>query len=166
MSPKQSRPSEQQSLAAEVIEPADQPFVDAARALLKADFLFSNHPQRPYFAYDLTTAQVDVLAALARAEGASLNCSEIAEKTLITKGGITGIVDRLEARGFVRRVHSREDRRSVEIQLSAKGIEFFRKVYPQLARHNRTLFEKAFSRAQVKDFNDLLTQLIRTLENG
>jgi MarR family transcriptional regulator, 2-MHQ and catechol-resistance regulon repressor len=164
MSPKQSRLSEQPSLAAQVAEPAEQPFVDAGRALLKAGFLFANHRERPYFAFDLTLAQLDVLVTLAQAEGASLNCSEIAEKTLITKGGITGILDRLEARGMVRRVHSREDRRSVLIQLSAKGVEIFRKLYPELQRHNRTLLEKAFSRAQTKDFSTLLNQLIRTLE--
>jgi hypothetical protein len=77
------------SLEAQMMEPADQPFIDAARALLKAEFLFANHPQRPYLAYDLTLAQMDVLIALARAEDASLSCSEIAERTLITKGGIT-----------------------------------------------------------------------------
>ena len=65
---------------------------------------------------------MDVLIALARAEDASLSCSEIAERTLITKGGITGILDRLEARGLVKRIPSRDDRRSVLIRLSAKGL--------------------------------------------
>jgi MarR family 2-MHQ and catechol resistance regulon transcriptional repressor len=152
------------SLAEQVTEVADQPFSEAARGLLRAGFLFSNHKERPFLAYDLNLAQMDVLFALARAERNSLNCSEIAEKTLITKGGITGILDRLEARGLVKRIHSQEDRRSVLIQLTSRGVEFFRRVYPELGRHNRTLFEKAFSRAQLKEFNELLGQLIRTLE--
>lgn len=165
MVPKQSRTSEHSSLAAQMTAPAEQRFIEAGRGLLKAGFLFADHPERPYLAYDLNLAQVDVLVALARAEGASLNCSEIAEKTLITKGGITGILDRLETRGLLMRVHSREDRRSILIQLTPKGMELFRKLYPELARHNRSLFEKAFTRAQTKHFNDLLAQLIRTLEN-
>ena len=164
MPPKQSSRSEALSLAAQVTEPGEQPFIDAGRALLKAGFLLANHPKRPYFAHDLTVAQLDVLVTLANAEGACLNCSEIAAHTLITKGGITGILDRLEARGLIKRIHSREDRRSVLIQLSAKGIELFRKLYPELQRHNRSLFEKAFTRAQTKDFSELLGQLIRTLE--
>src|SRR5258708_2672818 len=164
MPPKQtSRP--EPSLAARMTEPAEQPFIDAGRALLKSSFLLANHPERPYFAHDLTLAQLDVLVTRPQAEGASLNCSEIAAHTLITKGGITGILDRLEARGLVRRVHSREDRRSVLIQLSAKGIDLFRKLYPELQRHNRTLLEKGFTRAQVKNFTDLLNQLNRSLEN-
>jgi DNA-binding MarR family transcriptional regulator len=165
MSPKQPKPSDSPLLAEQVTEATDEPFIEGGRALLKASFLFANHRERPYLAYDLNVAQIDVLSALARSQNNSLNCSDIAERTLITKGGITGILDRLEARGLVKRIHSREDRRSVLIQLTAKGIEFFRKIYPQIGRHNHALFEKAFTRAETKDFNDLLARLIRTLEN-
>jgi DNA-binding MarR family transcriptional regulator len=152
------------SLTDQVNEFGDLPFNEAGRNLLRAGFLFSNHKERPFLAYDLNLAQVDVLFALARADGNSLNCSEIAEKTLITKGGITGIIDRLEARGLVKRIHSQEDRRSVLIQMTTKGVEFFSKVYPEVGRHNQGLFEKAFSRSQLREFNELLAQLIQTLE--
>ena len=164
MPSKRSNRAKPLSLAAQATDPTEQPFVDAGRALLKASFLFANHRDRPYFAYDLSLAQVDVLVTLAQAEDSRLNCSDIAEKTLITKGGITGILDRLEARRLVKRIHSLEDRRSVLIQLSKKGIEFFRKLYPELQRHNRILLEEAFTRAQTRDFSELLNQLIRSLE--
>jgi DNA-binding MarR family transcriptional regulator len=161
-----SNRAEPLTLAAQVTDPAEQPFVDAGRALLKASFLLANHRERPYFAYDLSLAQLDVLVTLAQAEDSRLNCSEIAEKTLITKGGITGILDRLEARGLVKRIHSREDRRSVLVQLSRKGIEFFRKLYPELQHHNRILLEKAFTRTRMREFRELLNQLISSLEKG
>jgi MarR family transcriptional regulator, 2-MHQ and catechol-resistance regulon repressor len=164
MMPKASRPSEQPSLAAQVAPPTDQLYIEVARALIKASFLFSYHPERAYQAYDLNLAQVDVLTVLANAGEANLTCSEIAEKTLITKGGITGILDRLEARGFIKRTPSRDDRRSVLVRLSAKGIEFFRKFYPELARNNRALFEKAFRPEQLKEFDKLLNLLVRSLE--
>jgi DNA-binding MarR family transcriptional regulator len=143
---------------------ADQPFVDAARALIKAAFLFANHTGRPYAAYDLTLAQMDVLSVLARADDASLNCSEIAERTLITKGGITGLLDRLEARGLVKRMPSRDDRRSVLVRLSAKGLELYSRLYPEMVRCNRSLFERAFKPEQLKELNGLLELLIRSLE--
>jgi MarR family 2-MHQ and catechol resistance regulon transcriptional repressor len=164
MTPKTSSPSERSSLAAQVVEPAGQFYRELGRALIRANFLFSYHPERTYQAYDLYLAQVDVLTVLADAGEASLTCSEIAEKTLITKGGITGILDRLEARGFIKRMPSRDDRRSVLVRLSAKGAEFFRKFYPELAHHNRTLFEKAFRPDQLKEFSKLLNVLIRSLE--
>jgi MarR family transcriptional regulator, 2-MHQ and catechol-resistance regulon repressor len=164
MTPKPSSPAQQPSLVTQVTEPADQPYIDAARALLRASFLFGNDPERPFNAYGLSLAQVDVLGTLARAENASLNCSEIAERTLITKGGITGILDRLEARGLVKRVPSQDDRRSVLIRLSTKGVDFCRKFYPELARSGRQTFEKAFRPEQMREFSKLLAQLVRSLE--
>jgi MarR family 2-MHQ and catechol resistance regulon transcriptional repressor len=164
MPPQPLNPSSQLSLEAQVTQPADQPVIDLARSLVKAGFLFVNRPGLPYHAYDLTVAQLDVLGALARAEGATLSCSEIAERTLITKGGITGILDRLEARGLVKRIPSRDDRRSVLVRLSAKGVELFRKLYPEVVRCNRSLFEKAFRPDQMKEFTKLLALLIRNLD--
>jgi MarR family transcriptional regulator, 2-MHQ and catechol-resistance regulon repressor len=161
---KQSDTSSQLSLAAQMTEPADQLFIDAARALVKAAFLFVNRCERPYQAYDLTLAQTDVLSALAHTEGASLCCSEIAERTLITKGGITWLLDRLEARGLVKRMPSRDDRRSVLVRLSAKGVELFRKIYPEGVRCNRAALEKAFKPEQIKELSGLLELLIRSLE--
>jgi MarR family 2-MHQ and catechol resistance regulon transcriptional repressor len=164
MPSQQFNPSRQLSLEAQMTQPADQPFIDAARALVKAAFLFVSRPGRPYDAYDLTVAQMDVIGALAKAEGASLSCSEIAERTLITKGGITGLLDRLEARALVKRIPSRDDRRSVQVRLSAKGVELFRKLYPELVRGNKSLLEKAFKPDQMKEFSRLLALLIRNLE--
>jgi MarR family transcriptional regulator, 2-MHQ and catechol-resistance regulon repressor len=167
MTPMPAKPSietEPRSLVEQVTPPADRPFIDLSRALLRASFLFSVHPDRAYHAFDLTLAQVDVLMALGNADDASLTCSEIAEKTLITKGGITGILDRLEARGLVKRINSRDDRRSVMVRLSAKGIELFRKLCPALARGNREIFEKVFEPAQHKEFGKLLHLLIEGLE--
>jgi DNA-binding MarR family transcriptional regulator len=165
MPPKQSKTSGP-SLADQVTEIADQPFNEAAGGLLRAGFLFSNHKERPFLAYDLNLAKVDVLFALARADGNSLNCSEVAEKTLITKGGITGIIDRLEARGLVKRIHSQEDRHSVLIQLTAREVEFGRKIYPELEGITVRGSKRRLAARRSKEFNELLAQLIRTLESG
>ena len=165
MSPRTSRARAlSSSLALLLIPPADRPFVDLARAFVKGAFLFSSHPERAYQAYGLSLAQLDVLVVLANAGDPGLTCSDIAGKTLITKGGITGILNRLEARGLVRRAPSRDDRRSVLVRLSAKGMEFFRKLYPEMARHSRASFERVFRPKQVKEFAKLLDLLIRDLE--
>jgi MarR family transcriptional regulator, 2-MHQ and catechol-resistance regulon repressor len=155
---------EPQSLTALLAQLEDLPFVDAARALVMAGFLLSNRPGAPYHTYGLNLAQADVLVAIARAEESALKCSEIAERTLITKGGITKILDRLEARGLIRRVPSREDRRSISVRLSTKGVELCRKFLPEIARGAREIFEKAFRPQQMKQFKNLLALLLRSLE--
>jgi MarR family transcriptional regulator, 2-MHQ and catechol-resistance regulon repressor len=152
------------SLAEQPAPLKDLPFADASRALVKAGFLLSNRPQAPYHAYRLSLAEADVLTTIARAKEGQLNCSVIAERTLITKGGITKVLDRLEARGLVKRVPSRDDRRSITVQLSPKGVEFWRRFYPEVARNARELFQKAFRPQQMKQFTRLLALLIRSLE--
>ena len=164
MPTRQASPLRPPSLAEQVTDATDQPFVDLARALLKAGFLFVNQTERPYQSYDLTLAQMDVLSTLARTDGESISCSEIAERTLITKGGITGILDRLEARGLVKRSPSSNDRRSVLVRLSGKGVELFRKLYPELARSNRSILERAFKRDQMRELSQLLEVLIHSIE--
>jgi MarR family transcriptional regulator, 2-MHQ and catechol-resistance regulon repressor len=166
MPQKESGPSARPPLVEQVVEPADRPFTDTARALLRAGFLLVNHPLRPNRAYDLTVAQIDVMRTLAGAEAEGLTCSEVADRTLITKGGITGILDRLEARGLIKRIPSRDDRRSVLVRLSAKGVELYRKFYPELARSNRYLLERAFKPEQMKELSRLLERLNRSLETS
>lgn len=142
----------------------EMPFADVTRVLVKAGFLISNRPGAPYHKYRLSLAEADVLSTIARAPEGQLNCSEIAEKTVITKSGITKILDRLEARGLVKRVPSRDDRRSISIQLTAKGVEFWRRFYPEIARSAQEVFEKAFRPEQMKQFSKLLALLLRSLE--
>lgn len=81
--------------------------------------------------FGLTPSQFDIIATLGNTPGMSFG--ELGEKTLITKGTLTGVVDRLEAKGLVRRITSEEDRRSTIVQLTATGIrEFERTFYPHV----------------------------------
>jgi DNA-binding MarR family transcriptional regulator len=148
-------------------EPAqleDAFFADTTRALVKVAFIISNRPNAPYRAYGLSLAEADVLVTVPRAKNGQLTCSEIAEKTLITKGGITKVLDRLEAKGLVKRVLSRDDRRIISIELSAKGVQFWRKFSPEVARGAREVFEGAFGREEMKRFAKLLALLLSSLE--
>jgi len=69
----------------------------------------------------LTPAQFDVLATLGNTAG--MSCRELGERTLITKGTLTGVLDRLAARRLIRRSPSDQDRRSVFVQLTPAGAQ-------------------------------------------
>ena len=69
---------------------------------------------------DLTLPQLDVLAQLARHQGGLLP-SELTQALLVTAGNVTGIVRRLEARGWVERLSVPHDRRAVRIRLTERG---------------------------------------------
>ncbi len=63
--------------------------------------------------------QCDVLTTLSEAEGVSQQ--KLAERLYVTKGNISGLLDRLEAAAFVERRPSVADRRQHAIYLTEKG---------------------------------------------
>lgn len=69
----------------------------------------------------LTRSQWSVLACLARQEIHGLTQSDLAKALEIGKVTLGGLVDRLEAKGFVRRELDREDRRVKRLALTPKG---------------------------------------------
>ncbi|WWQ61733.1 MarR family transcriptional regulator [Sulfolobus tengchongensis] len=49
--------------------------------------------------------------------------SRVAEKYMLTKAGLTSIIDRLEEKNLVKRVRSESDRRVIYVELTDKGRE-------------------------------------------
>ena len=73
--------------------------------------------------HDLNTASFDVLAALRRSGPPyRMTSTELARTMLVTTGGVTLRVDRLEKSGLVERVRDSDDRRVVYVYLTAEGI--------------------------------------------
>ena len=54
-------------------------------------------------------------------EGGPLTPSEISERTLVSSGSMTGTLDQLEYRGWVRRTPNPDDRRSVLVEITDVG---------------------------------------------
>ena len=72
--------------------------------------------------FGLTSSQYNVLRIL-RGEGKPLPCLEIAGRMVTRVPAITGLIDRLEAKGLVRRERSADDRRVVFVAISPKGLD-------------------------------------------
>lgn len=87
----------------------------------------------------LTPAQFSVLSALASTP--VLSCKALSERTGITKGSLTGIVDRLEQGGLAQRITSREDRRSHLVHLTDEGRATFERVAGKHFAHLQQAFE-------------------------
>lgn len=76
----------------------------------------------------LTPAQFDVIATLGNTPG--MTPTQLTRKTLITKGTLTGVVDRLVVKGLVSRLAHEADGRSLLVTLTRKGERLFREVFP------------------------------------
>lgn len=87
----------------------------------------------------LTPAQFDVIATLGNTAGMSFR--ELGQRTLITKGTLTGVVDRLEAAGMVARQTAPRDGRSTIVTLTAAGVACFEHVFPAHLAHVAPAFD-------------------------
>jgi len=101
--------------------------VPVLRELVRCYQAFQQASEAHTRLHGLTSPQFDIIATLGNTPGMSFK--ELGSRTLITKGTLTGVVDRLESRGLVQRVASPDDRRSTLVRLTAAGEGTFREVF-------------------------------------
>ncbi len=78
----------------------------------------------------ITPQQYQVLLAIEGYPGRNwATIGELAEQMQIAHHSAVGLVDRMEALRLVRRSTSKEDRRRVQVALSAKGLAILEKLY-------------------------------------
>lgn len=103
-------------------------FLPTMRALVQCYQAFETCSGAHIRGLGLTPPQFDIIATLGNTRG--MTATELGEKTLITKGTLTGVVDRLIARGWVERVAHESDGRCQIIRLTRSGEALFAQVFP------------------------------------
>lgn len=135
----------------------DDPHLKLIRPLAEAYLAFSRTDNRHIRSMRLTPSQFDVLVTLGDTDG--MTCSELSAATLVTKGTLTGVLDRLCAKGLIRRDPDKQDRRSTTIRLTPKGDALFRKVFSRHIAELRPYFERALSTEEVEQAVRLLHRI-------
>lgn len=82
----------------------------------------------------------DVLVALYQAPNKRLRMSELAKRVVITRSGLTRVVERLEQEGLVTRERTDEDRRGAYAVLTRAGKRAFLSTWPVYAQGIFTYF--------------------------
>jgi DNA-binding MarR family transcriptional regulator len=72
---------------------------------------------------DLPLAWFEVLVRLSRSDGGRLTMGALAEQVTLTTGGVTRLVDRMEAAGYVARLPCPTDRRVAYAAITEGGRE-------------------------------------------
>lgn len=88
----------------------------------------------------LTPSQARVIFTIGGTEG--MTCKEIGDITLITKGTLTGVVDRLEEKGLVERWSVEGDGRKTIVALTRRGQRVFEREFPRHVEFLKTRFDK------------------------
>ena len=144
------------------VDPSNDLFMQVVRPLVETYFAFIRRDDPHIRSLGLTPSQFDVIATLGDTKG--MTCKELSEKTLVTKGTLTGVLDRLERKSLIERVPSREDRRCTLIRLTPKGDARFREVFPAHIEYMKPHFQRALTTAEASKLRELLLRLKESFE--
>ena len=111
-------------------------------------------------AVGLTNAQWVPLLKLHLGKGTTV--AELARECQVDAGAMTRMLDRLEAKGLIRRVRSTEDRRVVNLELTAEGVKAARQI-PGVLCEVQNAHLAGFSEAE---WTALKSSLSRMLANA
>ncbi|HYM82706.1 MAG TPA: MarR family winged helix-turn-helix transcriptional regulator [Candidatus Dormibacteraeota bacterium] len=76
--------------------------------------------------HGLSLAEYDALLQLAEAPGRRLRMNQLADRVILSRSGVTRLIDRLVADGYVGRAHCPSDARGAEAVLTDAGFERLR----------------------------------------
>ena len=93
---------------------------------------------------DLTPSQARVIFTLGDTDG--MTCKDIGDITLITKGTLTGVVDRLEEKGLVERWSVEGDGRKTIVALTWRGERAYAKEFPRHVEFLKVKFDNMNAR--------------------
>jgi DNA-binding MarR family transcriptional regulator len=112
---------------------------------------------------DLPLTHYDVLVQLAGADARRLRMSELADRLLLSRSGVTRLVDRLVADGLVERVSCDSDRRGAWAALTDAGYERLRAAAPIHLRGVAAHFLDRLSAEELGELERLLRRVVDEL---
>jgi DNA-binding MarR family transcriptional regulator len=121
---------------------SSQAFIPLVRELLNAYSAFASYDADGHrlSGSGLTVPQANVIFSLGNTDG--LTCKDIGELTHITKGTLTGVIDRLEAKGLVERWAVEGDGRKTIVALTRAGERVFDREFPRHVTHLKDRFDQ------------------------
>ena len=108
-------------------DPADAPGIETWRSFLVAHARITRRlDDELQAAHGLSLAEYDALLQVATAPGRRIRMNVLAERVILSRSGITRLVDRLEAQGCLARSACATDARGQEAVLTTVGLERLR----------------------------------------
>jgi len=116
--------------------------------------------------HGLTWGEWKVLGYLHRQAGPTRRASpgQLAERLELSSGAMTNRLDRLEEAGLIERLRDPDDRRGVQVELTAAGREAYEQTTTAQAE-KAALVASALSAREKKDLNALLRRMMITFED-
>lgn len=104
------------------------PVTTVMRELASAYHALNSYDARHLKQFDMTPVQAEIICQLG--PGEVMSCGELADVAMVSRGSLSGVLERLESRGLIHRAPSRQDRRRMLVQLTDAGAAIYDKVLP------------------------------------
>lgn len=131
--------------------------------IVRLSTLISRRVEENLSKYELTAGEFDVLAALLRADKHSLAPFELQDLMLVSSGGLSNRMKRLEKYGWISRAQAKEDGRGVAVKLTSKGKELIEEAsISHLALENELI--ASMNTADAESLQHLLRGLLLALD--
>ena len=124
---RQKRKPKPSVVVSDIHEKLTKEIIFSIRRLIQASELYSKELNKKY---SISAAQLNCILALY--ENGPLSPSQIAKHILVNSSTVTGIIDRLEKKDFVKRLRISSDRRIVTIHLTKAGRKLAKNAPPPI----------------------------------
>ena len=114
----------------------------------------------------MTTRDYEVLLYLAQADDRRLPMSALAESTMLTRSGITRLIDGLVAGGLIDRVACPDDARVSYAKLTDAGYQKLREAGCTHVASVRRLFLEHFGEEEIEQLASLMSRLPGAARGG
>ena len=103
--------------------------METIRRVKRLEILLMRHLNSVYQAHQISQWEFDVLAALRRAgEPFILSPTALFASMMVTSGTMTNRLQHLQEKSLIQRIDNLEDKRSLLVQLTDKGVDVIEKV--------------------------------------
>ncbi len=142
-------------------EKIDEFHLTAWRAFLNTHAVVIERIERELAeAKQLPLSSYDVLLTLLEAPNHQLRMHEIADAVVLSRSGLTRLIDRLEAQGLLVRERSNADRRGAYAILTEKGRTALGKAWPVYAKGIEQYFTSLLNDTEVGILTEVLERVL------
>ena len=112
--------------------------------------------------FNLTSSQGEVLFSLFRSDEQEINQRNIESRLQLSNPTVTGILNRLEEKGFIKRVSSANDRRYKHVGLTEESTAIKEEIYSDIYAHETKLLG-GFTDAEKEQLKIYLQRILKNI---
>ncbi len=128
------------------------------RNLISTFYLIKNKQKEYFGGFQITFQQYSILQILKENTSNTYSTADIRDRMLDKMSDVSRIIDRLLAKGLVKRSVNKSDKRLVDIEISREGIELLKPIEASLENRIQNLFKNLSDKEQ-KNLENLLNKI-------